>query len=223
MIQSFSMKKIYILLLLIFSNIYGDAQNITGEWQGYFVTAGLHNPVRSYFFLDIKQSEKALWGVYNNFTGSSKDNVLGCLCTVTGIIPKGEVSNFDLYKDKIIEHHPKIEQSVCDFVNKLSLHYVVVDNLEYLVGQWYTATNAFVLKDGSSGVFVLKHVSLRPLSLLIKHNIDDYFPKLDKLLERGTTTDTLMLKKFFLLPDDESTLTNQEKDLINALKDKKNN
>ena len=58
MIQSFSMKKIYILLLLIFSNIYGDAQNITGEWQGYFVTAGLHNPVRSFFFLILSNQKK---------------------------------------------------------------------------------------------------------------------------------------------------------------------
>ena len=195
-----------------------NAQNITGYWQGYFVAAGTKSPVRSFLFMDIKQSQKALWGAYNNYISSPYDKYVGCLCSVSGIIPKGEVSTFDLYQESIIEYGPKITRSLCDFLNKITVHYVVVDNLEYLVGKWYTATNAFVLKDGSSGVFVLKHVALQN-----KRSIDQDFPKLDKLLERGTTSDTMALKKYFLLPDNSSTLTDQEKDLINELKDKKNN
>ncbi len=212
------MKKLFIFSIIILSIFKVDAQNISGQWQGYFVTATRISPARSYFFLDIKQEQKALWGVFNNYTGSPFNNVIGCLCSVTGIIPKGGSSTFDLYKDKIIDHNPKISDGQCDFVNKLSIHYVVIDNLEYLVGKWYTATNAFTLNDGSSGVFVLKHVSLQTTK-----NIDEYFPKLNKLLEKGKITDSLLLAKSPLLPDQYSSLKKEEIDLINTFRNKAEN
>ena len=212
--QLVSMKKICILFLFVFLNIDSNAQNITGYWQGYYVRAGLKSPVRSFFFMDIKQAQKALWGVYNTYT-SSTDKYIGCLCSVTGLIPKGEVSVFDLYKESIIDFNPKFNRNICDFLNKMTVHYVVVDSLEYLVGKWYTANSMLVMRDGSEGVFVLKHVALQN-----KRSVDQYFPKLDKLLDRGTTSDTTALKKLFLLPDNATSLTDLEKDLINALRNK---
>ena len=208
------MKKILFLSILIFQTTFIDAQNITGYWQGYYVRAALKSPVRSFFFMDIKQAQKALWGVYNTYT-SATDKYIGCLCSVTGLIPKGEISTFDLYKESIIEFNPKFNKNICDYLNKMTVHYVVVDSLEYLVGKWYTANSMLVMSDGSEGVFVLKHVALQN-----KRSVDQYFPKLDKLLDRGTTSDTMALKKHFLVPDHVNTLTNLEKDLINALKGK---
>ena len=216
------MKKLSILFLFIFSNIYGDAQNITGTWQGYFTSnhvvgrTGLGFTTKYYFTLELKQSYKAVWGAYN--TTDSSNLSVGCFCKVSGILPKKQTSIFELYNEGVINHDPKISVGVCEALNRLFFHYVTIDNNEYLIGKWFTGENASVLNNGSSGTFILQHVSVTN-----KNNVDQYFPKLDKLLNKGTTTDTLALKTAPLIIDPASSLNIEEKEIINAIMGKKNN
>ena len=216
------MKKLSILFLLIFSTSYGHAQNITGTWQGYFTSnhvvgrTGLGYIRKFYFTVQLKQSYKAVWGVYN--TTDSSNLSVGCFCSISGVLPKKQTSFFELYTGGVIGHDPKISVGICAAVNRLSFHYVIIDSNEYLIGKWYTGETAAVLNNGSSGTFILQHISL-----VNKNNVDSYFPKLDKLLNKGTTTDTLALKTAALIIDPVSSLNIEEKEIIKSMSGKKNN
>ncbi len=230
------MKKLFILLLLHFPLCLLNAQNITGTWQGYFTAyrieaesnlnsrrndrsegkTGLSFTRKFFMTLEIKQSYKALWGVYN--TTDSSNLSIGCFCSISGILPKKQVSSFDLFKERIINHDPKISIQTCDFVNRFSFHYIMIDNYEYLIGKWFTGDNASTSRDGSSGAFMLQHVSQ-----INKTNIDELFSKLDKLLSKGAVTDTLSLKTVPLIMDPVSSLNIDEKDIILSITGKKIN
>jgi hypothetical protein len=228
------MKKVFVTLLSFFLISLLAAQNLTGTWQGFFTAyriqadanqnsrrhdmsegrVGLSFDRKFYFVLELKQSYKAVWGVYN--TTDSANHAIGCVCSISGVLPKKQGAIFDLYKEKVVDHDPKILQQVCDAVNRITFHYFVNDGKEYLVGKWFTGDNSSTARDGSSGAFLLQHVNV-----LIKNNVDEYFPKLDKLLSKGTTTDTLALKTPSLLADTFQSLNIDEKEIINSMINKK--
>lgn len=230
------MKKMFILSVFVMTSLIVDAQNITGYWQGYFTAyriqsesnlnsrrydrtegrTGLNFTRKFFMTLEIKQSYKALWGAYN--TTDSSNLSIGCLCSISGLLPKKQVSTFDLYKERVVNHDPKISVQNCDFVNRLSFHYIMIDNTEYLIGKWFTGDNASAARDGSSGAFMLQHISLTN-----KMNVDELFPKLDRLLNKGAAADTIALKVNPLSIDPLTSLNIDEKEIILSVTGKKVN
>ena len=206
------MKRLLFLCFLFIQYCAVNAQNLTGKWEGYIFTSLKDRVSKSHLFFELKQQQRAVWGIYNK-TSSRNNSKTGCLCSVSAILSKKQDSYFDIYKEKVEEIGSNYTFQGCDFINRLAVHYVIVDSIEYLVGKWYTAQKALALSDGSEGVFILKHVGTETA-----RNIDSYFPKLEKFIRKGDINEDSDAKKSILIPDTFNNLNNEEKELVNFLR-----
>ncbi len=203
------MKRLFLscFLILIITDSY--SQNITGTWSGLISTKQTNLTRNYYFTLEIKQDGRTIWGVYNT-SDSSNNQSATCLCSVTGSLTKKPTARLDLYKEHV-EYFDNSTASYlyCNFINRLNLHYFTENNNEYLTGQWFPDSGGTFPGSATGGSFVLQHTSNRT-----KRHVDDYFPKLGKMIERGKSDENRPLIK----ADDISTATPAEKRMLNAIK-----
>ena len=202
------MKPILLLCIVTFFVTASFAQNISGTWGGLFSTRQGALTRNYYFFLEIKQKGRTIWGVYNT-SDSSNNKSTTCLCSISGSLSKKTASTLDLYKEHIEDFDKNtVSYMICNFVNRLSLHYFSENNNEYLTGQWFPESGG-TLAGGAGGSFVVQHINS-----LTQRPIDDYFPKLNKMIEKGATDEQGPLIK----TDDVSVATPAEKRLLDAIK-----
>lgn len=205
------MKRIVLSIAWILFINASFSQDISGTWGGLISIreSRFTRVTRNYyFFLEIKQKGRTIWGVYNMSDSSNNKNI-SCLCSISGEIPKKPGAVFDLYKEHIEEYDKKhVGYDFCNLVSGLSLHYFLENTTEYLAGQWHH-TSDVTLARGAGGSFVLQHIN--PLT---SRSVDDYFPKLDKMIEKGVVDGEVLQFK----ADDISAATNSEQRLINAMK-----
>lgn len=205
------MKRILLLIVSILFISVSFSQDISGTWGGLIsIKPSRFNRLTKtyYFFLEIKQKGRTIWGVYNTSDSSNNKNIT-CLCSISGSLPKKPGATFDLYKENIEDYDKKnVGYEFCNLVSGLSLHYFLENTTEYLAGQWFH-TSDVTLARGTSGSFVLQHINS-----LTSRSVDDYFPKLDKMIEKGAVAGQMPLTK----ADDISTATPTEQRLINAMK-----
>ncbi len=202
------MKRIPLSIVLILCITTSFSQNISGTWGGVFSTRQSNLTRNYYFFIEIKQKGRTVWGVYNTSDSSNNKNIT-CLCSISGSLSKKPGATLDLYKEHI-EDYDKATTSyqICNFVNRLSLHFFTENNSDYLTGQWFPETGG-ALAGGAGGSFVVQRINN-----LTQRPVDDYFPKLNKMIEKGATDDQGPLIK----ADDISTATPAEKRMLDAIK-----
>lgn len=206
------MKRILLSIITVLIITSSFSQDISGTWGGLIsIRQSRFSPNVTntyYFFLEIKQKGRTLWGVYNT-SDSSNNKSTTCLCSVSGSLTKKTAPTFDLYKEHIEDYDKKnVGYQFCNLVSGLTLHYLLENNTEYLTGQWFHETD-LTLARGSSGNFVLQHINS-----LTSRPVDDYFPKLSKMIEKGMVdSDTPLIKA-----DDISAATPAELKLINSMK-----
>jgi hypothetical protein len=201
------MKKIltFLFLCLITGNSF--SQNMSGTWGGVFYTPRGNSTTSFFFFLEIQQKARTIWGVYN-MTDSNNNKVPDCLISVSGSLSKKPNAIFDLYKEHVEGFDKKrMDYPICNYVNQLNLHYFVLNGIEYLVGKWYADGVKGPGIDGSIGLLVLQHFNANTT-----RNVDQYFPKLNKMIEKGKSDEP-----FNIIADDISAATPIEKQLINAI------
>jgi hypothetical protein len=203
------MKRIALSIVLILFITVSFSQNITGTWSGMISTKQTNLTRNYYFNLEIKQDGRTVWGVYNT-SDSSNNKSVTCLCSVSGSLTKKPTARLDLYKEHV-EYFDQAAASYlyCNFINRLNLHYFTEDNNEYLAGQWFPDSGGTFPGSATGGSFVLQHISNRN-----KRQVDDYFPKLSKMLEKGKSDE----KRPLIKADDISTATPAEKRMLNAIK-----
>ena len=202
------MKKTFLTITLLISCSCLFSQDISGTWAGFFTAQTKNFPHNYYFFLEIKQKGKTIWGTYN--TSDSMNNVnISCLGSVSGILSKKVATTFDLYKERIEDFDKNtVTYAICNFVNRLALHYFTKDNMEYLTGQWYSESGSGPLAGGASGSFVVQHINSQTM-----HDVDHFFPKLNKLIEKGATEESVVIKA-----DDISIANPVEQRLLETIK-----
>ncbi|MES2329293.1 MAG: hypothetical protein V4539_06785 [Bacteroidota bacterium] len=202
------MKRLLFLLTMIFFVTALSAQDITGTWGGVFYAPRKNVSFPYFFFLDIQQKGKTVWGVYS--TGdSSVSNSYSCLTSVSATLSKKPGALIDLYKEKVEDFDKKgMSRDICNFVNRLGMHYFIEDGIEYITGKWYSESSGGSAGDGAGGAFVLHRIAASPT-----RNIDQYFPKLERMIEKGKSDEPIVLKA-----DNISYATPLEKKLIDAMK-----
>jgi len=209
-IKTNHMKKSFLTLIMSFTIACAFSQDISGTWAGIFLTQQIKNiPKNYYFFLEIKQKGRTVWGVYNT-TDSNNNKSISCLCSISGSLPKKTGAIVDLYKEHIEDFDKNtVTYALCDFVNRLNLHYFIQDSTEYITGQWYSEAGGGPLAGGAGGLLVAQHISIQTM-----RNVDQYFPKLNKMIEKGATDEqTIAIKG-----DDISAAIPAEKRLLDAIK-----
>jgi len=206
-----SMKRILLSFVLILSITASFSQDISGTWGGIISTKQSNLSRNYYFFLEIKQKGRTVWGAYNTSDSNNNKNIT-CLCSITGSLTKKPAARLDLYKEHI-EDFDKATASYlyCNFLNRLSLHYFKENNEEYLAGQWFpeSAVSGTFPGGTAGGSFVVKHISN-----VTERPVDDYFPKLSKMIEKGESDE----KGSLIIADDISTATPAEKRMLDAIK-----
>jgi len=201
------MKKILAFLILSLISNTSFSQNISGTWGGVFYTPRGNSTKAFYFFLEIQQKERTVWGVYN-MTDSNNNKIFDCLISVSGTLSKKPNAVFDLYKEHVEDFDKKrMDYPICNSVNQLNLHYFVIDGVEYITGKWFTEGVKGPGIDGSIGLLVLHHISTNTT-----RNVDQYFPKLNKMIEKGKSEEP-----FNIIADDLSAATPLEKQLLTAI------
>lgn len=202
------MKRLLLSVILILIITTSFSQDISGTWGGLFSTRQSGLTRNYYFFLEIKQKGRTIWGVYNTSDSSNNKNIT-CLCSISGALPKKLAATFDLYKEHIEDYDKNnVAYQVCNFVNRLSLHYFLENSKEYLTGQWFPESGG-TLAGGAGGSFVVQHINN-----VTSRPVDDYFPKLNKMIEKGAAEELTPLIK----ADDISSATPAEQRMIDAMK-----
>jgi hypothetical protein len=199
-------RSILSFILLIFTST-AFAQDLTGTWGGVIQSYTGGNARNQYFFLEVKQQGKSIWGAYN-ITDSNNNTVVKCLCSITGSLPKKAQSFINLYKERVIDYDKKAQLlNVCEAINSFILHYFISsDSTEYLTGK---ASAEVGLSPNSPGNLLV----IQKMSNNLLRNVDDYFPKLNKLIEKGKTDEAKTV-----MADDPATGTVTEKRLMQILK-----
>lgn len=201
------MKRLFVSLILLALTGTTFAQDLTGTWGGVIQSYTGGNARNHYFFLELKQQGKSIWGTYN-ITDSNNNTVIKCLCSVTALLPKKTGSFINLYKERVIDYDKKLQLlSVCESINSLILHYFIgSDSTEYFTGK--TSHDVGISPNATGNVFVVQKMSNNRL-----RNVDQYFPRLDKLIEKGKTEEAKTV-----VADNAETGTIVEKRLIQILK-----
>ena len=106
-----------------------------------------------------------------------------CACTITAQLGKKNRTSVDLYKDGLISS--QIAETACDFVTNLEANYLQKDSKEYLTGKWFGNVPSSKRSDGASGDFTVMKISDS-----INVDVNSYFPKLGKLIEKENPGDT---------------------------------
>lgn len=174
------MKSKILLGLLLLSSYCGFAQNenLTGKWSG-IITIDVDQaiPRTIYFNLQIKQSGKAVWGIYT--TGEDSTFISSTCCTgkLTSKLSSGKNSIIGFFQDGIVEN--KIPLDICSSLNYIQASYSGDGKDEFLKGKWYSIYNNKLAVDGAAGRFVLEKLSTET-----DINIDQYFPRLPELIKK---------------------------------------
>jgi hypothetical protein len=202
------MKHLLLSFILILAITASFSQNISGTWAGLLSTRQSGLTRNYYFFLEITQKGRTVWGVYN-ISDSSNNKSTTCLCSISGSLSKKVESRLDLYKEHLEDYDKKhVGYQFCNFVNRLNLHYFLENSAEYLTGQWFPESGG-TLAGGAGGSFVVQHINNTT-----QRPINDYFPKLTKMIEKGAADEQSLLIK----ADEVSSSTPAEKRLLDAIK-----
>ncbi len=177
------MKEKFILGCLLAICFSGSGQNLSGTWEGFFVSNMTKTEKQFSFYLHTQQKGKALWAVYS--TGKSyKIDSADCVCNIEGELVANKNEIFaKMYKDKVIAN--LISYQICAFINYFEFNYEQRDDGEYLKGKWFGFTENKLRSDGAGGSVLLKRVSMKPAI-----GIDQYFPKLGQLITKYNHGDT---------------------------------
>ncbi|MES2371684.1 MAG: hypothetical protein V4557_03830 [Bacteroidota bacterium] len=201
------MKKAFLSFILLIFITTTFSQDLTGTWGGIIQGSAKGTGRNSYIFLEIKQKGRSIWGVYN-ITDSNNNTIINCLCNVTAMLPKKTSAFIDLYKERVVDYDKKAQiLDRCEIFNNFFLHYFLSsDSTEYFTGK---ASSAVGLNPNAPGTLLV----LQKMSNSLYRNVDDYFPKLSKLIEKGETSE-----KIVFFADQVSSATVTEKRLMQTLK-----
>ena len=131
----------------------------------------------------MQQKGKAIWAVYTTTKNKALDSA-NCSFSIDGQLNKhGDEFFIRMYKDKIISN--PTGYGVSNAINYFEFKYEKREDGEYLIGKWFAATPNKYTQDGSAGGILLKKMSGKS-----KFEIDQYFPKLPKLIEKYNRGDT---------------------------------
>jgi len=174
------MKRILLVyLLLIFCN-FGFSQNINlaGKWTGKISDNTMLATRTIDFNVQFNQSGTAVWGIYTKGDHPTLDSC-DCAGKLTSRISIKDSSIVLIFQDGVIEHKAMPLDS-CNLLNYLKANYVTEDGKEYLTGRWYAKhLNYLDFDGGASGSFFLERNSLTA-----DKKIDQYFPRLEQLIEK---------------------------------------
>lgn len=202
------MKNKFILFLIVCCTSLGSAaQDLSGPWGGiFFVDRGLVR--KKYFlFVDLRQQGRTVWGTYNT-SDSNNNAIVGCLCSISGGLPKSTGPFVQLFKQRVEDYDKKIGYPICDNLNNFKLHYFVKGNTQYLTGVW-SYERSIGKVQGGDGLLVLQHLS-GPLP----RKIDAFFPHLEKMIAKGASSNP---PEALIKADDVSAGTPNEQRLISIL------
>jgi hypothetical protein len=199
--------KIFYFLIVCCITSGAAAQDLSGPWGGiFFVDRGLVQQ-KYFLFVDLKQQGRTVWGTYNT-TDSNNNAIVGCLCSISGELPKSPGSFVQLFKQRVEDYDKKIGYPICDNLNNFKLHFFTKGNTQYLTGIWsYESSLGRV--QGGDGLLVLQHMS-GPLP----RKIDAFFPHLDKMIAKGVASNSA---DALIKADDVSAGTPNEQRLISIL------
>lgn len=201
------MKRSLLFFILFICSTVAFCQDLTGTWGGVIQARSSRNYASNqYFFLEIKQQGRSIWGTYN-ITDSNNNTIVRCLCSATASLPKKPNALINLYKERVVDYDKKIESTQpCEGFNSFILHYFVsADSTEYLTGK--ASFDVGVSNNDRASLLVVQKMSNKLL-----RNVDAYFPRLAKLVEKGKTEETKTV-----VADDPATGTIVEKKLIQTL------
>lgn len=202
-------KSVVLIFAFMCASTWISAQDLTGTWGGIYYSQTRRFPHTFFFFLEIKQKGKAVWGTFNT-TDSNNNRISTCLCSFTGLLSRKPNGFVELNKGKVIEYNKKaISYNFCDYVEKIRFHYLEKNNTEYLSGTWFSALKTGVLKDGADGSIVVQYLSNEML-----RDVDQYIPSLNKLKIKGERNSA----KLQFLPDNISMATYDEANMIEILR-----
>ena len=179
--------KTVVSALFLLTSISSFSQNYSGTWIGVFNDdMGSQRKIVRFAF-QLQQKGRAVWGVY-----TSGENLTikyaQCACTVNAQLGKKNRTSIDFYKDGLISS--QISESACDFVVNLEANYIQKDAKEYLAGKWFGNATSSKRSDGASGDFTVMKISDT-----VNIDVNSYFPKLDKMIEKANPGDTSFRKK----------------------------
>lgn len=183
--------KLSLLSIGLFISFGLFAQNFAGTWIGVWNDdmSNPRSPVR--FSMQLQQAGRAVWGIYTTGESYTIEHAQ-CACRINAQMGKKDKSFADLYKDGVISS--QIAETTCDFVVNLETNYLEKEGKKYLTGKWFGNTPSSRRSDGASGDFTVVKVSD---SLNI--DVNKYFPKLDKLIEKANPGDTTFKRSHSLL------------------------
>ena len=175
------------LVATILLNLSLVAQDYSGTWVGV-LNDDMSSPRRiSRFALQLQQRGRAVWGVYTTGENLTIKHAQ-CACTINAQLGKKDRTSVDLYKDGLISS--QIAETACDFVTNLEAKYLKKDDKEYLAGKWFGNVPSSRRSDGASGDFTVVKISDT-----INVDINSYFPKLERLIEKANPGDTAFRSK----------------------------
>ncbi len=175
--------KYFLIFIFLTMTCIGYSQDLTGSWSVKYTS--YQRNVTKYYNASIylSQKGKAVWGVFANGNKLSIDSAV-CSCTIQGKVGKDkDAIYFKMYKDDVITY--QATEDVCQFLNYFEFGYEKRADGEYLVGKWFGSTSNRFLADGSAGNILLKKMAATPV-----FDVDRYFPKLPKMIEKMNRGDT---------------------------------
>lgn len=179
------MKLSLIIVLLLATCSSNFAQDFSGTWRGEFSSDMSKIQRRFNIYINLEQAGKAIWGAYS--TGRShKVDSADCFCRVDAQMDKKSSVFIKLYKDKVINNI--ITYQSCDFVSYFELSYELRNGEEFLTGKWYGTYNNRMRSDGAGGSVILKKIN--PKTII---DVNQYFPNLQKLIQKSNKGDTSFL------------------------------
>jgi hypothetical protein len=203
------MKRVCLLLSFTCAVQFLFAQNMDGTWIGMVYNENQFS--NRYIYLEIKQKDRAVWGVFSTTAETTNANV-GCLCSTTGQLAKDASPSFELFLDKkhmLKNYNENRKLELCDIIAHLDLHYILVDSIQYLTGKWFYDFSHAQAAGSAAGYVVLQRFSTGTI-----HEVDSYFSNVAKMIQKGAMPG----KTVFIRADDISVAPENDKKLIALLK-----
>jgi hypothetical protein len=206
------MKKL-LILLLVFDSFAAFAQDLTGTWEGIFYTDRYNGTRRMFYYrFHLKQQGSLVWGICEGMSAVedkkyeiSKAKV-SCMYPVSGEIPmnKKDTSKvLQLFRGNVVEAN--IPMPICESPFYFEFKYRELNNASYLAGKWYSIYAYSPRDDAAGGSLAIRKVSNEPPNF-----VDDYFPKLNKMMQKSFKKDSAYLVKKGLY---EKLFTTQNNDI----------
>jgi hypothetical protein len=155
------------------------AQNLEGKWKGILTidTGSTAFFKRSFeFSIQLKQTGKAVWGIYVRGTDTSVKHA-DCMGRLTAGLADNRDSAFTLFNDGTESGY--MTDEMCQFLYYMQAEYFKDEQGEYLSGKWFGTYSSRFGNSSPGGIFYLEKVSPVPDT-----NVDKYFPDLAKLIRR---------------------------------------